>query len=158
MNTLSASLTIGFACIGLLACARPPPAAAPAQPVETTSAVLPVAAAPATPRPADEPNDYARVVTSSNRVIEGLTPDLLACYKARLAENPRAHGAITADIVIGSDGRVLRVETTGGAILGPTTMRCIVHRIERATLEPPRGGGTTQIHVPWDFGGEDPGT
>ena len=74
MNTLSASLTIGFACIGLLACARPPPAAAPAQPVETTSAVLPVAAAPATPRPADEPNDYARARWFEEYMDGGLIP------------------------------------------------------------------------------------
>jgi hypothetical protein len=43
------------------------------------------------------------------------------------------------------------VETTGGAILGESTMSCIVHRIERGRFEPPHGGGTIRVRVPFSL-------
>jgi hypothetical protein len=58
-------------------------------------------------------------------------------------------GAVT--IVVGPDGSVRRVETTGGAILGETTMKCIVERIQRATFDPPHGGGTLTIEAPFSL-------
>jgi hypothetical protein len=78
-----------------------------------------------------------------------MEPDLLACYKARIVVRPAAHGFITTDILIGPDGHVRGVETTGGALLGRTTMKCITSRIERAAFDPPHGGGTLRVHVPF---------
>jgi hypothetical protein len=174
MSTHRIALGFALASAALVACAHPSPAVSPAQSVETTGAVVPidpqsmaqdadglcdlvVEAPVVVPRPADEPDHHARAVANANQVIEDLTPDLLACYKARVAKDPRAHGFITTDIVVGPDGHVLRVETTGGAVLGPATMGCIVHRIERATFEPPHGGGTQHIMIPWNLRRVEPG-
>ena len=100
------------------------------------------------PRPADTP-DYTELATANaNRVLEGMQSEILACYAKRVAVNPKAHAFITVDIIINPDGTVRDVETTGGALLGPTMMSCIVNRVQRATFDPVRGGGTLRIHVP----------
>jgi hypothetical protein len=83
--------------------------------------------------------------------------DLLACYKKRVAVNPRAHGFITVDVVIDPDGRVRDVETTGGAILGEVTMGCLVERIKRGSFDPPHGGGTLRVQVPFSLRPVAPG-
>jgi hypothetical protein len=49
------------------------------------------------------------------------------------------------------------VDTTGGAILGDTTMSCIVHRIERGAFEPPHGGGSLHVRVPFSLRRVAPG-
>lgn len=107
--------------------------------------------AQAVARSADEPDYTAQATANANTVLEGMHDDLLACYKKRVAVNPNAHGFITVDIVIDPSGRVRNVETTGGAILGDGTMGCIVKRIQRAAFEPPHGGGTLRIHVPFSL-------
>lgn len=99
----------------------------------------------------DLPDYHQRATENANRVLATMQQDLLACYKQRVATNPAAHGFITVDIVIGPDGRVLKVETTGGAVLGQATMGCIVHRIERGQFDPPHGGGTLRIQVPFSL-------
>jgi hypothetical protein len=43
---------------------------------------------------------------------------------------------------------VRRVETTGGALLGDATLKCITQRLTRGVFEPPHGGGTLRIQVP----------
>ncbi len=85
---------------------------------------------------------------AANRVLGAMHEELLACYKARLRVAPGAHGAITFDIVIGPEGRVLRVESTGGEGLG-SVKECIGRSIQKATFTPPHGGGTRRIHVPF---------
>jgi hypothetical protein len=113
--------------------------------------------AQAVARAADEP-DYSRQATANaNAVIEGMHDDLLACYKTRVAVNPNAHASITVDIVIDPSGRVRTVETTGGAVVGNGTMSCIVQRIKRASFEPPHGGGTLRVHVPFSLRRVDSG-
>jgi hypothetical protein len=97
----------------------------------------------------DTPDYHAHATANANRVLEAMHPDLLACYTKRLAVRPDAHAFLTIDLVIGPDGRVRWVETTGGALLGPSTMKCIVDRVSQASFEPPHGGGTLRIHVPF---------
>jgi hypothetical protein len=109
------------------------------------------------PRPADEPDYHARAVANVNEVLAGMNDDLLACYKKRVAVAPQAHAFLTTDIVIGQDGRVVRVETTGGALLGDAALGCIVHRIEKGTFAPPHGGGTLTVHVPFNMRKVTPG-
>jgi len=180
MNRIT-HLSLGFAAftaVTLLACAPPShPAAAPSQ-ASTTSARLPepVLTDPETmaqdadavcdlvmepaqivPRPADEPDYHAQAVANANEVLASMNDDLLACYKKRVAASPQAHAFLTTDIVIGPAGRVVRVDTTGGALLGDATMGCIVHRIEKATFAPPHGGGTLTIHVPFNLRKVAPG-
>jgi hypothetical protein len=77
--------------------------------------------------------------------------DLLACYRARVAESPKAHASLVVDLVIAPDGSVRTVETTGGALFGDRTMRCITSRIRRAAFAPVRGGGTLHIQIPLAF-------
>jgi hypothetical protein len=55
---------------------------------------------------------------------------------------------MTFDVVIGPDGEVDDVQTTGGALLGERAMRCMVARVKRAAFEPPYGGGTLHLRVP----------
>ena len=108
-------------------------------------------------RPADEPDYHARATENANTVLEAMHDDLLACYKKRVAVNPNAHGFITVDVIVGPDGGVRAVETTGGAVLGEGTMGCIVQRIRRASFDPPHGGGTLRIHVPFSLRRVAPG-
>jgi len=105
----------------------------------------------------DQPDYTTQATANANSVLEGMHDDLLACYKKRVAVNPNAHGFITVDIVIDASGRVQTVETTGGAILGDGTMGCIVNRIKRASFDPPHGGGTLRIHVPFSLRRVAPG-
>jgi outer membrane biosynthesis protein TonB len=158
-----------LACVALLiACAgprRPPrsPPPAEAQSLGVTSAEEEVTAdeqpicdlvceqARIVPRPADTPDYTARATGNANAVMASMQDDLSACYTKRLRVNPEAHGFITVDVVIGEDGRVRSVETTGGAILGKRTMDCIVRRIQRASFDPPHGGGTLRVHVPFSL-------
>ena len=109
------------------------------------------------PRTADRPDYTANQTDDVNRVLEALHPDLMACYTKRLKANPTAHGFITVDMIIGSQGEVAKIDTTGGGILGPATMDCIVKRIRRAKFEPPHGGGTLEVHVPFSLRRVDPG-
>lgn len=99
----------------------------------------------------DTPDHTAKATANANQVLDAMHPDLLACYAKRVAVSPAAHASMTVDIVVAPDGHVQDVETTGGALLGEATMSCIVSRVKRATFEPPRGGGTMRIHVPFSL-------
>jgi hypothetical protein len=90
-------------------------------------------------------------VANANEVFGSIRGDLLACYKARVAEVPNAHAFLVVDVVVAPDGSVQSVETSGGALLGDRTLRCITHRIQRAAFEPVRGGGTLHVQVPLAF-------
>jgi hypothetical protein len=94
---------------------------------------------------------HAADVANADQVFSAMRGDLLACYRARVAESPNAHAFLTVDVVVAPDGSVGAVETTGGALLGDRTMRCITKRIERAAFAPVRGGGTLHIQVPLSF-------
>ncbi len=103
------------------------------------------------PRAAPGPDYTKREVDNANEVLDAMKTDLLACYKKRLRGRPDAHAVVTADILIGEDGHVRRVDTSGGATLGEATMSCIVHRIQNGVFEPPHGGGTIQVRVPFSL-------
>jgi len=88
---------------------------------------------------------------NADSVFASMHGDLLACYKARVAERPNAHASLVVDLVVAPDGSVRTVDTTGGAIFGDRTMRCIASRIQRASFAPVRGGGTIHIQIPLKF-------
>jgi hypothetical protein len=156
----------------LLACAATPSAKSP-QPIATTDVSSADGAAPSgseatkaegpvvcdlvcerarvVRRERDAPDYHARATEDANRVLAAMGPDLLACYQKRVTVDPRAHGFITVDIIVGPDGRVIDVETTGGAILGKGTMDCMRRRIEKGVFEPPHGGGTLRIQAPFSL-------
>jgi hypothetical protein len=100
-------------------------------------------------RAAPDPDYTQREIDNANTVLAGMTDDLLGCYKKRLRVNPKAHGLISVEIMVGSDGHVRKVDTSGATILGSTTMACIVHRIEQGVFEPPHGGGNIHVQVPF---------
>jgi hypothetical protein len=91
---------------------------------------------------------HAAAVANVDRVFAGMHDDLLACYRARLAVDPTAHAFLTIDMVLGPDGNVRTVETTGGARLGDKGLACIVRRVKAATFDPIPGGGTRRVQVP----------
>ncbi len=101
--------------------------------------------------PSESPDYNAAAVANADEVLGAIQPDLLACYKKRVAVNPKAHGFITVDILIDPNGKVEQVETTGGAVLGEGTMACLVNRIKAATFAPVHGGGTQHIRVPFSL-------
>jgi len=103
------------------------------------------------PRVVPEPDYTQREIDDATTVMASMTDDLLACYKKRLRVNPKAHAFITVDVLVGSDGRVRKVDTTGGAILGNQTMACVVHRIEQGVFEPPHGGGNIHVQMPFSL-------
>jgi len=103
------------------------------------------------PRVAPEPDYTQREIDNATAVLSSMSGDLLACYKQRLRLNPKAHGYITVDVLVSSDGHVGNVDTTGGAILGDQAMACIVHRIQRGVFEPPHGGGNIHVQMPFSL-------
>ncbi len=175
-NRLSAaSISLLASTLAIAACATaPPPKAASEVGTTTTNMSTPAPTPEVTassvsfcdlvcerarlePRTTDGPDYHEKATANANSVLEAMHDDLLACYKKRVAVNPNAHGFITVDIVIDQDGRVRNVETTGGAVLGDGTMGCIVKRIRRAEFDPPHGGGTLRIHVPFSLRRVEPG-
>lgn len=151
---LAPSLLVCAACSG----------APPATPVETkTVSSVEITTAPQVPcdlvceqaqivsRVADTPDYSAQATANANQVLGDMHGDLLACYKSRVAANPDAHAFLTIDVLIGPDGHVQLVETTGGALLGPVTMSCLTKRIQQGVFAPPHGGGTLRIHVPFSL-------
>lgn len=161
MSPLRLLVPSGVLLLASLACGGAPPPVTPAP--TTAPASAEVTAEPQVPcdivceqaqivaRSEDSKDYNAKATANANQVLDAMHPDLLACYKTRIAANPDAHGFLTIDIVIGPDGHVLRVETTGGAVLGPTTMSCLTKRIERGVFDPPHGGGTLTVHVPFSL-------
>lgn len=103
------------------------------------------------PRVAPQPDYTQHEIDNATDVLSSMNSDLLACYKQRLRVNPKAHGYITVDILVGDDGRVHKVDTTGGAILGDQTMACIVHRIQKGVFDPPHGGGNIHVQMPFSL-------
>jgi hypothetical protein len=99
----------------------------------------------------EESADYYTVqaVKHADEVLNAMHDDLLACYTTRLRGKPKAHGFITVNIVIGPAGNVQGIETQGGALLGNAAMTCIVDRIKRGQFDPPHGGGTMRLEVPF---------
>ena len=139
---------------------------APPPPTQTTSAALtavePAESAEADPATIgcelvcdgariDGADHHAVAVADADRVIAAMHDDLLACYKQRLVTHPRAHATLTFDIVLEPEGKVRRIETTGGAMLGEKALRCMTDRLERGTFAPVHGGGTLRVHVPMTF-------
>lgn len=139
--------------------------AAPAPPTESelpqnstpAECVLSCEAPQMIPRPSIEPDYTQREIDNANEVLAAMHDDILACYKKRVRARPDAHGFITVDILVGAGGRVAHVDTTGGAVLGEGTMRCIVDCIERGEFEPPHGGGTIHVRVPFSLRRVAPG-
>ena len=103
------------------------------------------------PRPADGPDHHAAATEDANRVLSSMHDELLACYARRVKAAPTAHAFLTVDIVIGPDGKVRDVVTTGGALLGQEAMRCLEQTFRKGTFAAPHGGGTLRIQVPFSL-------
>jgi hypothetical protein len=87
----------------------------------------------------------------ADAILRSLHGELLGCYTKRLATHPKAHAHLTLDVLVGEDGRPLRVTTTGGALLGGETLECIEKHVRAVAFEPPRGGGISRVRVPISF-------
>jgi hypothetical protein len=102
----------------------------------------------ARPAPRDQ---HAADLANVDAVVASMHDDLLACYRARVAIYPNAHASVTLSVLLNPDGSVRSVTSTGGAMLGDAGLRCITHRIERATFAPVEGGGTLRTEIPLLF-------
>ena len=109
------------------------------------------------PRAPEGPDYTSQEIANADAVLGSMRSDLVACYRTRLRVQPDAHAVVTVDILIGDDGRVRTVDTVGGAILGNGTMGCIVEHIKHGVFEPPHGGGTLRIRVPFSLRRVAPG-
>ncbi len=145
-----------LACGAVAACAHgsPPPAASTtritsAEP-EPVACEVECGGASVVPEPAraPEPDYHAAAVADADRVMASMRDDLLACYEKRLATNPQARAFVMLDIVLQADGRVRRVDATGGGMLGDAALTCMTSRVTRASFAPVHGGGTLRLQVP----------
>lgn len=101
-------------------------------------------------KPADPPDYTAKATRDASNVMAAMQPDLLACYKKRIAANPQAQGFLVVDVIVGEDGKVRSAEAIGGGNLGDATLDCIVNRI-KGEFGPHHGGGTMQLRVPFSL-------
>jgi hypothetical protein len=106
---------------------------------------------------ADGTADIAQVTENATEVLEKLQPKMLACYKKRIMAKPQAHAFMMFDLLVGPDGHVKNVSTEGGALLGDQTIDCLVANVKNAAFDPPRGGGTLHIYVPFTLRRVAPG-
>lgn len=141
----------------LLACANGPPPPRVATTTTTSAAVEPPSLEPASVacegecgdvHVVAEPDYHAAAVADADRVIASMHDDLLACYRQRLLTNARAHAFVTLDVLVEESGRVRSVETSGGAMLGEATLKCLRSRVARASFAPVHGGGTLHFQIP----------
>ncbi len=96
----------------------------------------------------DGSEDLTRAVEDANRVLDGLKPDLLACFE-RIRTKPQSDAFMTVSIVVGKDGKVQSTETKGGAPFGERASKCVAERAKKASFAPPRGHGTMRVEVPF---------
>lgn len=138
--TMTGLLLSGCASPQMLPVSRSGPSAHEA--LELRRAVLAAPTAPVTDRQATAERDAAEALRAMNS-------DLLACFARGGRAGAEAH--ITAEIVVGGDGGVRHVTTTGGALVGPAAMRCFERRITRARFTPAYTEGTARLTVPFSF-------
>jgi len=84
-------------------------------------------------------------------VFRTLHPDLVTCLGQSRAPRRGGHAYVTAEVLVGPDGEVRGVSTTGAAQIGRRAMACVERRIARATFRAPRHGGTRRVSVPFAF-------
>lgn len=102
-------------------------------------------------RHSSEPDPREQAERDAADVFRSMHPDVLACYTKRLATHPKAHAAITVEVLVDQDGRPRDVATTGGALLGSAVLACITRKVMRTAFTPPRDGGSSRVRVPFAF-------
>lgn len=153
--------TVFLTALSVIACSAPT-APKPAVTPIATSAELPSevaqeceltcqAATLTTSTVPDGPDHHAAAVENVDTVFASMHDDLLACYRTQLAKKPSARAFVFLDVVLNPDGSVLKVESSGGGMLGDAGLRCLTRRVQRATFAPVHGGGTLHVQVPLVF-------
>jgi hypothetical protein len=97
----------------------------------------------------DGKEELSRISKNANEVLLKIRPAMLACYEKRIVAKPQAHAFMTFSVLVGPDGHVRDVETTGGALLGDKTISCLVGHVRGAVFERPKGGGSLRLNVPF---------
>ena len=86
------------------------------------------------------------------RVIRRRLGRLRACYSAALKRNPRLHGRVVLEFVIGPRGTVLAAKVKmSRSIQDQPLARCLVLEMRRWRFPGPQGGGTVTISYPLVF-------
>ena len=106
-------------------------------------------------RHSSEPAPREQAERDAAAVFRSMHADVLACYTKRLATHPKAHAAITVEVLVGQDGRPRDVATTGGALLGSAVLSCVTRKVMRTAFTPPRDGGSSRVRVPFAFHPDD---
>jgi outer membrane biosynthesis protein TonB len=92
---------------------------------------------------------------NANAVLNEKNDDLVRCYKAVARVSPGTQGTVTFDVMIGADGKVVKVDPFGGEKLG-AVKTCMMKVIQGAEFAPPHGGGTITIRVPFTLKVQSP--
>lgn len=140
---LSLLVTLVTVCMCMSCASRPPARARTAAPTVFTSASAPVVV-----REREE-DRQTRMEREAADVFRSIRADLFDCF-VRLAHV--AQSFITVNVIVGPNGAVRGVETSGE--VRPATRTCIERRISRTTFPPPYGGGTARVSVPFAFSWE----
>jgi hypothetical protein len=83
-------------------------------------------------------------------VIQGMVPDLLACYQRVRASVPTLHGKLKLRLAIGEDGATQSVAAEpGGSANDPALVACLGDAVKAVPF--PKPGGTAIIIVPLVF-------
>lgn len=106
-------------------------------------------------RHSSEPDPREQAERDAAAIFRSMHSDVLACYTKRLATHPKAHAAITIEVLVGQDGRPRDVATTGGALLGSAVLSCVTRKVMRTAFTPPRDGGSSRVRVPFAFHPDD---
>ncbi len=104
---------------------------------------------------ADADSKSKAELENANAVLAEKNDALVRCYRPRLRAAPGTEGTVTFDVLIGSDGHVLKIDPHGGEKLG-TVDECMMKVIQESVFAPPHGGGTLTIRVPFTLRAQSP--
>jgi hypothetical protein len=152
---------VGFSTVGSVAgSGQPATSSAPAAPSSASTAVAdqkpepptPAATVNASPAPdADVGGGKGQLSQEViRRIMRGASGAFRACYERGLASNPKLAGKVDVHFVIGLDGSVRKVTTSGSTLTDKGVLRCIAARVS-ATRFPSPGGDTVEVTYPIIF-------
>ena len=79
-------------------------------------------------------------------VFSEMQGDLLRCLSGT-----KGSAYIAIEAAVRNDGTVATVKTTGGALAGPTAIKCVERRVARATFPKLRGAGASKVKAQFTF-------
>jgi TonB family protein len=113
------------------------------------------AAGPAAPD-ASDPSEAARLAPQIPGIVRTRVNMYRACYEAGLARNPRLTGRVVLRFVIGLDGLISNISTSGSDLPDPEVVRCVAMHFSVLVFPQPRRTLTVTYPFMFSPGPEDP--